>query len=97
MRYRILLLYVFASLLGMPVLVHYNRSQVACANIPDSSLCALAYPTPAWVRPMGWASVVVLAYATFLLVNAMAARRHEKEMLDAVGVHVREEDLPLEE
>lgn len=96
MRYRILLLFAFASLLGTPVLLHRSARETACVNL-DAALCATTYPDPWWMVPLGLLSLLVLAYAAYLLATAWAERKHEKDMLDAVGVHVAEEDLPLEE
>ena len=96
MRYRILLLFLFASLLGTPVLLHRSARVNACMNL-DAALCAATFPDPWWLVPLGLMSLVVLGYATYLLGTAWSERRHEKDMLDAVGVHVQEEDLPLEE
>ena len=96
MRYRILLLFVFASLLGTPVLLHRSARLSACMNL-DAALCSTMFPDPWWMVPLGLVSLAVLGYATYLLASAWAERRHEKDMLDAVGVHVREKDLPLEE
>ena len=96
MRNRILLLFAFASLLGTPVLVHRSARVRACANL-DAVTCATLHPDPWWMVPLGLLSLVVLCYALYVLAMSLAARRHEKDMLDAVGVHVREEDLPLEE
>lgn len=97
MRYRLALLYLFASLLGTPVLIYHAHASSACASIADPVLCSAAYPRPFWVFPLGLASLAVLVYATYLLAMDWTERRHEKELLDGVGVHVREEDLPLEE
>ncbi len=96
MRNRILLLFAFASLLGTPVLLHRAARVNACLNL-DPVMCATMFPDPWWLLPLGLLSLLVLGYAAYLLVTAQAERRREKDMLDAVGVHVREEDLPLEE
>ena len=97
MRFRTVFLFALASLLGMPVLLHRYHAQLACVHIPDPAMCAAVAPEPFWVRPVGVLSLLVLLYAAYTLAVAMNARRREKELLDAVGVHVREEDLPLEE
>ncbi len=97
MHFRIVLLFLVASLLGTPVLLHHAGRANVCARIADPALCATAYPDPLWVRPLGILSLLMLGYALYVLATAWAERRHEKQMLDTIGVHVREEDLPLEE
>lgn len=47
--------------------------------------------------PFGIVAAVSLIFAGVLAVQAWEARRQEQHMLEAVGVRVREEDLPLEE
>lgn len=96
MRNRILLLVVFASLLGTPVLWQRAQRETACTNL-DASTCAMKSPDPWWMVPAGVLSLLVLGYAGYVLATDWAERRHEKVLLDAVGVHVPEEDLPLEE
>lgn len=97
MRFRVFYLLVLASLLGMPVLLHRAHTQQVCAALPDASTCAVVAPDPFWMRPLGLLSALTLGAAVYLFATAWSARHREKEMLDAVGVHVREEDLPLEE
>ena len=97
MRFRIFYLVVLASLLGTPVLVHRTNVQQRCAAIPDPATCAMVVPDPFWLRPAGLLSALSLAFAAYLLTRAYTARHREKVMLDQVGVHVPEEDLPLEE
>ncbi|GAA3760645.1 hypothetical protein [Terriglobus aquaticus] len=96
MRNRILLLLLFASLLGTPVLLHRSQRIAACANL-DAGTCAMTNPDPWWMVPLGVLSLLVLGYAAYVLAADWSERRKEKDMLDAVGVHVKEEDLPLEE
>ncbi len=97
MRFRIFYLLVLASLMGMPVLLHRAHTQQACAQISDAAICAVVAPDAWWMRPLGLLSAVSLVAAAYVFAAAWSARRREKEMLDDVGVHVREEDLPLEE
>ena len=97
MRFRVFYLIVLASLLGTPVLVHRANAAQRCASIADPAMCAAALPDPAWVRPAGLLSLLALVTAGVLYARAYAARQQEKQMLDAVGVHVPEQDLPLEE
>lgn len=97
MRFRIVLLFLLASLLGTPVLLNRMQTQDACAHIPDPAMCAAVAPTPVWVRPLGILSLLVLLYLAYRFATAWAERRREKDLLDAVGVHVREDELPLEE
>ena len=96
MRFRIAILFLLASVLGMPVLWHRANVQLRCADV-GYDVCQAISPGPAWVRPLGILSALVLIYALVLLAQAWSARHREKEMLDSVGVHVPEEDLPLEE
>ena len=96
MRNRILLLFAFASLLGTPVLMHRAARVTACMNL-DAVLCATMFPDPWWLLPLGFLSLLMLGYAAYLLATAWVERRREKDMLEAVGVHVQEKDLPLEE
>ena len=97
MRFRVFYLSVLASLLGMPVLLHRAATQQTCAQIPDAAQCAVVAPDPFWMRPAGLLSLLSLLAAAYLFAIAWTARHREKAMLDDVGVHVREEDLPLEE
>ncbi len=97
MRFRIFYLLVLASLLGTPVLIHRTRAAQMCDNLGSPTECALLANDPWWVRPAGLLSAFTLGAAGFLFAQAWVDRRREKDMLDAVGVHVREEDLPLEE
>ncbi len=97
MRFRVFYLLVLASLLGTPVLLHRNTVLQQCAQLPDAAMCATVAPDPFWVRPAGLLSLLALGAAAYLAAVGWTARHREKEMLDGVGVHVREEDLPLEE
>ncbi len=97
MRFRIFYLLVLASLLGTPVLAHRARTAQMCASLGDTASCALIAPDPWWMRPAGLLSALALGTAAVLFAQAWTERHREKEMLDAVGVHMREEDLPLEE
>lgn len=96
MRFRIGLLLLFASLLGTPVLLYRANVQQSCGAI-GYDVCRAISPDPVWVRPAGILSALILACAAVIFAQAWTARHREKEMLDQVGVHVREEDLPLEE
>lgn len=96
MRFRISILFLLASLLGTPVLLHRANLQSRCGDV-GYDVCRAISPDPAWVRAVGVLSLLILLFATFLFAQAWSARRREKEMLDSVGVHVPEEDLPLEE
>ncbi len=68
-----------------------------CADLGSPTECALLVNDPWWMRPAGLLSAVTLAAAAFIFAQSWTDRHREKQMLDAVGVHVREEDLPLEE
>ncbi len=97
MRYRILLLLILASLLGTPVLVHRGNAMQRCASVPDPVTCASINPEPLWMRPFGILSAASLLFAGWIALQAFQARRREQQMLRAVGVNVKETDLPLEE
>ncbi len=97
MRNRLVLLLVLATLLGTPVLIHWQSNQQRCADIADTAICRIAVPDPLWVRPLGVLAAATLLVAGILYLRAFAARRKEKELLDDVGVHVPEQDLPLDE
>lgn len=94
---RIALLFILASVLGTPVLLHRSEVQQRCASIPDRSTCSAVAPDPIWVRPFGFMSALALVWAAALFVQAVTARRREKELLGQAGVAVSEADLPLEE
>lgn len=96
MRFRISLLFLLASLLGTPVLLYRANMQQRCGDV-GYDVCRAISPDPVWVRPAGILSAFILACVAALFAQAWTARHREKEMLDQVGVHVREEDLPLEE
>ncbi len=97
MRFRIFYLVVLASLLGTPVLVRRMNRIQRCDSIPDPAICGVVAPDPGWMVPAGLCSIAALAMAGVVYTQAWSARHREKEMLDDVGVKVREEDLPLEE
>ena len=97
MRFRVFYLLVLASLLGTPVLLHRANTEQRCAQIPDPAECAVVAPDPLWMRPAGLLSLAAMVAAGYLFATAWTARHREKQMLDDVGVHVREEELPLEE
>lgn len=96
MRFRLGILFLLASVLGTPVLLHRANVQQRCGDV-GYDVCRAISPDPAWVLPLGILSALILVYCAVLFAQDWSARRREKEMLDAVGVHVREEDLPLEE
>lgn len=96
MRNRLLLLALFASVLGTPVLWQRAQRTTACVNL-DPVTCATTHPDPWWMVPAGVLSLLLLGYAAYLLATDWAERQNEKNLLNAVGVPVREEDLPLEE
>ena len=97
MRFRIFYLLVLASLLGTPVLIHRTRAAQTCADLGSPTECAQLVTDPWWIRPAGLLSALTLGVAAYIFAQSWVERRREIEMLDAVGVHVREEDLPLEE
>ena len=97
MRFRIFYLLVLASLLGTPVLIHRTHAQQMCASLGSPTECAMLVNDPWWMRPAGLLSALTLAAAAYIFAQSWVDRRREKDMLDAVGVHVREEALPLEE
>ncbi len=97
MRYRIVLLLLLASLLGTPVLVHRANAMQRCASVPDPVTCAAINPEPMWTRPFGIVSAVSLLFAGWVMLQAVQARQREQQMLRAVGINVKEADLPLEE
>ena len=109
MRYRSAILIIIACLFAAGPLLLTERAKSDCAArygqsddsllanaVTGGSPCPTQLPTPPWARASAAAAILFALAGAASFYGAIRDRRREHALLRAVGVNVREEDLPLE-